>query len=102
MAKTNTKAKPRSKARVKTPEQQPILMSYANSKIEELDTSRQLLKKQIADINAETIPVKQLEQISGYLETWADVSFDNRRIVVDGLISTIKATSDKIDIDWKF
>ncbi|HBU12386.1 MAG TPA: recombinase family protein, partial [Clostridiales bacterium] len=77
------------------------LMSYANSRIEELDAQRQSLMKQIADLAAEAVSPAQMERISGYLETWEDVSFEDRRLVVDGLISTIKATSESIEIEWK-
>ncbi len=77
------------------------LMSYANSRIEELDAQRQSLMKQIADLTAEAVSPAQMERISGYLETWEDVSFEDRRLVVDGLISTIKATSESIEIEWK-
>jgi len=77
------------------------LMSYANSKIEELDAQRQSLIKQIADLTAEAVSPAQMERISGYLETWDDISFEDRRLVADGLISTIKATSEDIQIEWK-
>ena len=76
-------------------------MSYANDKIEELDAQRQSLMKQIADLTAETVSPAKIEQISGYLETWDNVDFEDRLLVADGLISIIRATSERILIEWK-
>jgi len=79
-----------------------ILLSYANSKIEELDAKRQSLTKAIADIRISTISPEHMKSISGYLKNWETVSFEDRRLVVDGLISRIKATSESVQIEWKF
>jgi hypothetical protein len=77
------------------------LLSYANGKIETLDAQRQSLLKAIADMTAEAIPPERMKQITGYLNDWGNVSFDDKRLVVDGLILTIRATSDTIRIEWK-
>jgi DNA invertase Pin-like site-specific DNA recombinase len=78
-----------------------ILISYANGKIEELDTKRQTLAKAIAEASAEAVSPEQLERISGYLQNWEGISFEDRRLVADGLISTVRATSDNVQIEWK-
>jgi hypothetical protein len=78
------------------------LLSYANGKIEELDTQRQTLTKAIADMTAKTMSASQMKRISADLDNWETVSFEDRRLVVDGLIETIRATSEDIQIDWKF
>jgi len=44
------------------------LLSYANTKIEELDTKRQSLSKAIADVSAETVSPEHIEKISDYLQ----------------------------------
>ena len=44
---------------------------------------------------------EQVSQISGYLDTWENVSFDDKRRVVDLMITTIAATSDSLNITWK-
>ena len=77
------------------------LLAYANSKIEELDAQRQSLMKQIADLTAEAVSPAQMERITGYLDDWDNVSFEDRRLVADGMISTINATSENIQIKWK-
>ena len=77
------------------------LLSYANSKIEELDAKRQSLTKAIADMSAGTVSHDQIKRISGYLDNWDCTGFEDRRLVVDSLISVIHATTDEIDIQWK-
>ena len=49
----------------------------------------------------EAISPEQVSQISGYLDTWDSVSFDDKRRVVDLMITTIAATSDSLNITWK-
>jgi hypothetical protein len=77
------------------------LLSYANGKIEELDAKRQSLTKTIADMTAEAVSPEQIQRISGYLNDWDNVSFEDRRLVVDGLVTQIQATSDSFNVDWK-
>ena len=78
-----------------------ILLSYVNVKIAELDSRKQELVKQIAELSVDTISPEQVKEVSGYLDTWDSVSFDDKRRVVDLLITTIAATSDKLNITWK-
>ena len=77
------------------------LLAYANTKIEELDAKRQTLMKQIADMTAEAVSPEKIKSISGYLANWDNISFDDRRLVADGTISVIRATSENIQIEWK-
>ena len=53
---------------------------------EELDGRKQELVKQIAELTVEAISPEQVNQISGYLDTWDSVSFDDKRRVVDLMI----------------
>ena len=39
--------------------------------------------------------------LSYYLDNWDSIDFDDKRKAADGLISTIKATSDHVQIEWK-
>jgi len=80
----------------------PVLMSYANSKIESLDAKRQSLTKEIADMSTEGVTPDQINDLSGYLNNWNNTSFDEKRNVVDRLIVVITATSELVNIDWKF
>ena len=79
----------------------PILLSYANSKIEALDTKRQNLVKEIADLSAEVMSLRQIRELSNHIHNWENISFEDRRKVVDGLITQIRATSEYVQIEWK-
>ena len=78
-----------------------VLLSYANGKIEELDAKRQSLTKAIADMSANIVSPEHIERITGYLNDWDEASFEDRRLVVDGMITVINATSEKVQIAWK-
>ena len=78
-----------------------VLLSYVNVKIAELDGRKQELLARIAELTVEAISPEQVSQISGYLDTWDSVSFDDKRRVVDLMITTIAATSDSLNITWK-
>ena len=78
-----------------------VLLSYVNVKIEELDGRKQELVNQIAELTVEATSPEQVSQISGYLDTWENVSFDDKRRVVDLMIITVAATSDSLNITWK-
>lgn len=79
----------------------PILLSYANSKIEALDTKRQNLVKEIADLSAEVMSPRQIRELSNHIHNWENISFEDRRKVIDGLITQIRATSEYVQIEWK-
>lgn len=55
----------------------------------------------IAELTVEAISPEQVSQISGYLDTWDSVSFDDKRKVMDLMITSIAATSDILNIPWK-
>ena len=77
------------------------LIAYANKKIEDLDNRRKKLSKAIADLSVETLSSQQIELLSGYLDDWEHISFEDKRKAADGLISSISATSDYVKIEWK-
>lgn len=79
----------------------PVLISYANAKIEELDSRRQALASEIAKLTAEAVSSEQIDTISNYLDDWENVSFENKQQVVDLMITVIRATSEKLQIEWK-
>ena len=78
-----------------------ILLSYANNKIGELDAKRQSLTKAIADMRTSTFSTEHVKSISGYLGNWDSLSVEDRRLVVDGLISRVNATSESVQVEWK-
>ncbi len=44
---------------------------------------------------------RENELLSGYLDDWENISFEDKRKAADGLISSISATSDYVKIEWK-
>ena len=79
----------------------PVLLSYVNSRIEELDAKRQSISNEIAKLSADAVPAEKIESISGYLDDWENISFEDKRQVVDALITIIRATNEKVEIEWK-
>ncbi|MDR1130956.1 MAG: hypothetical protein LBL15_00865 [Oscillospiraceae bacterium] len=41
------------------------------------------------------------EGLLWHLDNWNSVSFEDRRLVLDRLVTTIRATSENIRIEWK-
>ena len=79
-----------------------VLMSYANGKIEELDTRRQGLIKEIAALNAESVSPQKIEFLSAHLEgNWDNIDFEDRRQVADIILSQVHATADCVSFEWK-
>ena len=77
------------------------LLSYANAKIEELDARRQELIKRIADMSAATITADQIHLLSGHLNHWDTVSFEDKRNVSGMMIQRVTATCERYSIEWK-
>ena len=77
------------------------LLSYANAKIEELDKRRQELIRRIADISAANITADQISLLSGHLNHWETVNFEDRRKVAGMMIQRVDATSKEYSIEWK-
>ena len=42
-----------------------------------------------------------IAQAERMIDNWDNIDFEDRRLVVDGLISTIKAISESVRIEWK-
>jgi DNA invertase Pin-like site-specific DNA recombinase len=78
-----------------------ILISYANTKITELDDRKRSLAKQLAEIIADEVSPDEMLRISELLDDWDNASMEDRRAVADALISRVNATSENVDIDWK-
>ncbi|MDR2088652.1 MAG: zinc ribbon domain-containing protein [Clostridiales Family XIII bacterium] len=78
-----------------------ILISYANTKIADLDARKHSISKRLADLTADEAPPERMLKISVLPDDWENTGFDDKRVVVDALIGRIKATSENVDIEWK-
>ena len=78
-----------------------ILISYANTKVAELDARRQSIFKQLAEFAVMEVPAEQMVRVSAILDDWDNADLEDKRLVVDSLIIKILATSEGIDIQWK-
>ena len=86
-----------------------VVLAHVDSEIEKLVDSLtgannvllSYVDVKIAELTVETISPEQVKQISGYLDTWDSVSFDDKRRVLDLLIVAVEATSEKLNITWK-
>lgn len=77
------------------------LLAYANKKIEELDTRRQTISKAIAELSVETMSPQKEQELSYFLDHWDSIDFEDKRKAADGLIISISATSDHVQVEWK-
>ena len=77
------------------------LLAYANKKIEELDTRHQTISKVIAELSVETMSPQKEQELSYFLDHWDSIDFEDKRKAADGLIISISATSDHVQVEWK-
>ncbi len=79
----------------------PILVSYANEKIEALDLRRKTLNAQIAELSVKRTPPEQIEQLNNHIKMWDKLLMDDKRHVLDMMVDVIYVTKTQIDIKWK-
>lgn len=80
-----------------------ILMEYINKRITELDSQLSTYRQELRELSPlENSPKCDMRQIKNCMEHWDELSFDDKRAVVDQLIVKIKATEDDCEIMWKF
>jgi DNA invertase Pin-like site-specific DNA recombinase len=77
------------------------LLSFANRRAEELDTRKQALMLEIAELSTAEIPANKIAEISAFLADWENTSLEDKRQVVDSVVSVIRATSNNVTIEWK-
>jgi len=79
----------------------PTLIQFANRKADELNERRQALMGELAELTADDIPAARLTAISDYLDDWENTSLNDKRQVMDSLITIVRATSENMEIEWK-
>ena len=78
------------------------LMLFINRRVEELTTRQTKLELELADYNQNRADSAQANQISDYLAHWDYISLADKRKIAGTLIEIIYATSEKVDIHWRF
>ena len=79
-----------------------ILITYANTKIAELDSRKQMIVAQLADYAVQEVSPEGMVRISELLDDWENADINDKRVVVNALIGKIRATSENVEIVWNF
>jgi len=83
----------------KLPGANETVFRYINARIEELDGRKNEIASRVRELEAKKPP--EPGQLAGHVECWDRLDFDDRREAVFQLIGAIRATSEKIVIEWK-
>ncbi len=79
-----------------------ILMEYINKRVSELDAQANVYRQRLAELSPlENESKYNFEKLRDYMQHWEDLSFDDKRAIVDQLIVKIRATEDTCEIIWK-
>jgi hypothetical protein len=80
-----------------------VLIAYANEKIVDLDAKRIDVTKRISELAVQQTSPDEIARISDYLDRWDGLGFDDKRVVLDGLVASISATGkgENVEIEWK-
>lgn len=85
----------------KVAEANGVLMDYINRRVGELDSQVKAYQQQIRELSPLDTQRSDVPKLRGYMQHWDDLSFDDKRAVVDKLIAVIKATENSCEITWK-
>lgn len=75
------------------------LMKYINLRITELETQKKELYTRIYDLEQQQ--QIDVQEITGYLQTWDQLAISDKVAVVDCLIESIYASETELKITWK-
>ena len=77
-------------------------VKYINKKISQLDSEKLDLKNGIENLKNDTYKKndKDYKQLKDVMSKWEELSFDDKRSVVEVLIKKILVYPDKIEIEW--
>ncbi len=78
---------------------EPVLMTYINDKINQLDDEKKEINHQILLLNTSVTNVN-FNALDNCMIYWGKLSFDDKRRVVNSLINKISVYSDHIEINW--
>ena len=79
-----------------------LMMEYINRRIHELDSQANAHRQELKELSPlENQNRYDLTELRDYISYWEELSFDDKRAVVDQLIVRISATEDSCEIEWK-
>lgn len=77
-----------------------VLMKYINDRVLELDSSHRAIQEEILSLKYSKAG-DGIGCISEKLRDWENISFDEKKSVVDALIKVIRVSKGKTEIIWK-
>lgn len=79
-----------------------VLMGYINKRVMELDSQANVYRQQLSELSPLENRAKcNVAELRDYMQHWDELSYDDKRAVVDQLIVVIKATENSCEITWK-
>lgn len=79
-----------------------VLIDYINKRVTELDTQANAYRQQLSELSPLENRAKcNVAELRDYMQHWDELSYDDKRAVVDQLIVVIKATENSCEITWK-
>ncbi len=86
----------------KVPEAGQTLMRHINEKISALDKRLgELISAKKALLDAELSRTATVDEITDYMSHWDELTVSDKKTVVDALIVSIRATREKVRIEWR-
>ena len=79
-----------------------VLMGYINARVKELHNQASEMKREIgelAPLDNQNKP--NIKEIRDCMQNWDELEFDDKRAVVDQLITKITASQETCEIIWK-
>lgn len=81
---------------------EPTAMKYVSKKINVLDAQKNQLRQRIDILITEKKnDLAKKKQLTGVMDKWDELSFDDKRSVIDLLIDRILVYPDKVEIEWR-
>lgn len=79
-----------------------VLMGYIQKRISELDAQAEQYRQALRELSPlESREKRNVSELRNYMDQWEELSFDDKRAVVDQLISRITANQSGCEITWK-
>lgn len=79
-----------------------VLMDYINKRVTELDAQANVYRQQLSELSPLENRAKcNVAELRDYMQHWDELSYDDKRAVVDQLIVVIKGTENSCEITWK-